>query len=433
MIIKAAFQALLENSTDMMFIKDKELKYVAASEPFVKMVGKNTLEEILGKSDYDIFEDWNLADRYVTDDKKLIKSGENLNNYIEPIPEEDGHARYGSTSKYILKDEVGEFIGLLGITRDITREYVSRQHYQQELKYLFELPQDTYAVAYIDIDAWRIISQRRQNIENSTLQVCHTVETLVEAAIESIADKTCEASLFYQNFKQEVLKKIFNTGKTSLSFQYQRNMPDGTTRWVKNGIRFLVDTDSSHLCAMLTAKDIDMIMQKEQKLLAAATMDKMTMVLNREATMEAIEAVFAAEPQNMHALVMLDVDNFKTLNDTYGHQAGDKFLVDMAEEMKNCFRGSDIKGRIGGDEFFALMKNVKNDTDVKKKVEDLLNRIQKLSTEYPGIHLSGSIGVGLYPVHGTTLQQLYKNADAALYQAKNQGKNCYVIAEEQVK
>lgn len=63
-------------------------------------------------------------------------------DYVEPITEEEGHARYGSTSKYILKDEEGREIGILGITRDITCDYYARRRYQQELKYLFELPAD---------------------------------------------------------------------------------------------------------------------------------------------------------------------------------------------------------------------------------------------------------------------------------------------------
>jgi len=102
------------------------------------------------------------AERYVLDDKKLLAGGVNLIDYIEPITDEDGQHRYGSTSKYILRSEEGEVLGILGVTRDITKDYLARQNFQKELKYLFELPSDIYAVSYIDIDSWRVISQRRQ-------------------------------------------------------------------------------------------------------------------------------------------------------------------------------------------------------------------------------------------------------------------------------
>ena len=104
-LIHAVFRNMLVNTTDMIFIKDAKLRYMAASMPFVKMVGKEREEDIINHTDGEIFEDKLLAMRYVSDDKKLIAGGENLLNYIEPISEDNGKARYGSTSKYILADD----------------------------------------------------------------------------------------------------------------------------------------------------------------------------------------------------------------------------------------------------------------------------------------------------------------------------------------
>jgi PAS domain S-box-containing protein len=132
LLLDTAFQALMSNSKDMIFVKDADLIYRAASMPFVKMVGKESVDEVVGKTDSEILENKSLAKRYISDDKKLIKSGKNLVDYIEPITEaEDGQARFGSTSKYLLKDEAGKLIGIVGVTKDITRDYIARQHYQQ--------------------------------------------------------------------------------------------------------------------------------------------------------------------------------------------------------------------------------------------------------------------------------------------------------------
>ena len=426
-ILQAAFQTLFDKSEDMMFIKDVNLVYIAATMPFARMVGKESVDEVVGKTDFEIFEDQLLAKRYVSDDRKLLANKKDLINYIEPITDEDGQARYGSTSKYILRDANGNQIGILGITRDITREYINRQQQQKELAYLFEVPKNIYSVVYIDVDDWRIISQRKKSIKDGSFQSCHTVESLVEAALDSIIDKNSEAIKFYRRFNPSYLHEIYESGRIRLSFKYQRFLSDGSKHWIHNEVRFLTDADSGHMCVMLTAKNIDDQKVEEERLILSAKMDKMTMLLNRETTMELIQKIFEEEPDNMHALFMIDVDNFKTLNDTRGHQEGDKFLINFAAEIRNCFSDGDIIGRIGGDEFFALMRDVSNIEVVEAKAEELLGAIQKTSAMYADIQISGSIGVGLYPTNGRSIGQLYAHADKALYQAKRKGKNQIVF------
>lgn len=430
-LIETAFRAILGSTRDMMFIKDAKLVYVAVSQPFVKMVGKEKPEDIIGKTDHQIFEDEALADRYVLDDRKLLARGQNLMDYIEPITDEGGQHRYGSTSKYILKGENGEVLGILGVTRDITKDYLVRQNYQKELKYLFELPRDVYAVSYIDIDSWRVISQRRQLISGGTIQSCKTIEELAEAAVVSIVDSGSEVAKFYQNFTQDFLRNIFESGRTHMVFKYERRLSDGRKHWVHNEIRFMMDVESGHACAMLSAKNIDKEKLEEQKLLTAAKMDKMTMVLNRDTTMEYIRQIFEKDDSSKHALFMIDVDNFKLLNDTYGHIVGDEFLIDFAAELKSSFRESDIVGRVGGDEFFALMRDVSDRDTIEMKARELLETIQGICKPYADVNLSGSIGIAVYPESGKSIEALYLRADTALYQAKREGKNKYIFFEKQ--
>lgn len=427
-LINSAFKAMLDNTTDMVFVKDAKLVYRAASMPFARMVGKTSVEEIVGHTDSEIFEDKNLAKRYVEDDKKLMKSGRDLVDYLEPITEEGGKARYGSTSKHLLLGKNNEVIGILGITKDVTRDYVIRQHYQKELRYLFELPKDTYAVTYLDITEWRIISQRKQLIADTTIQSCISIEELVAAAIEAIEDKDSDVVKFYRNFKPAILKSVYSNGISDLSFKYQRRMLDGTLRWIHNSIKFMMDIDTGHLCAMLTAKDIEEEKRIEKNLIESAKMDKMTKVLNREYTMESINRVLKEEADSSHVLFMIDVDNFKLLNDTLGHQKGDEFLIEFAAEIQNRFRKNDIVGRIGGDEFFALMRNVSGIPEAKEKAKELMADIQEVCADYSVAQLSGSIGVSVYPNDGTTLQELYAKADNALYDAKRKGKSKIIFA-----
>ncbi len=427
-IISAAFKTILDSTHDMVFIKTADLVYIAASEPFIKMVGKSSADEIIAKTDREIFADPALADRYVADDRRLLEDGKDLIDYIEPLPDIGNYHRYGQTSKHILRDGDGNILGILGITRDITRDYVTRQHYQQELKYLFKLPEDTFAVSYIDVDDWRLIDQRRQLVDGGTLQSVNTVDELSRVAVDSIVDPICSAADFYKNFTANSLRSIYDSGRSNTSFTYQRRMTNGEIHWVRNELRFLTDADSGHLCAMLSAKNVDAKKREEEELIIAAQLDRMTMLLNRNTTMERISEIFENHNSNIHALMMIDVDNFKNLNDTFGHQAGDEFLIKLAGELRTTFRESDIIGRVGGDEFFCLLKNISDASIVLRKADELMSAIHRVCRSYTDLQISVSMGISLYPKNGTTLSELYGEADGALYQAKRNGKNQYVLA-----
>ena len=105
-------------------------------------------------------------------------------------------------------------------------------------------------------------------------------------------------------------------------------------------------------------------------------------------------------------------------------------MIDLASEIKRSFRETDIVGRIGGDEFFALMRNVPGDSITIRKAQELLNTIQEMCADYQDLNLSSSIGISMYPQDGTTLEELYAQADAALYEAKHKGKNRFMFAKK---
>ena len=426
-LIKSAFDVVINNTADIMFVKDNNLVYQSASPAFVRMTGKSSASEIIGHTDEEVFDDRSLATRYVADDRRLLAGGVDLIGYVEPITSDNGKARYGSTSKYILRNNNGDEIGILGTTKDITTEYLARKRYQQEFRYLFELPQDTFAVCYIDVDSWRIICQRRQHISDGTIQECQTIKEMSDYAVASIIDKDCKAAVFYRNFTAEKLHDIYASGRRTVTFKYERRLSDNSARWVRNELNFLTDVDSGHLCVMLSARDINKIKLEEKKLADAAKLDSMTMLLNHETAMETIKYILNNESDRKHALFMLDIDNFKALNDTLGHQAGDRFLTELAKKLKSHFRESDVVGRIGGDEFMALMRNVSEREQIERKAEDVLDIIQSVASNYLQVELSGSIGISIFPDDGNDLDKLYEKADEALYKAKRNGKNKFVL------
>ena len=430
-ILYEAFLKFLKNTSDMVFIKDKNLVYQAASPSFARMVGKERAEEIVGHTDFEIFESAELARRYTDDDQKLLAGGKDLINYIEPLTDDHGHPRYSSTSKYILSDENGTMIGILGISRDITKEYMTRQRYQKELKYLFELPQDTYAALFMDIDEWRIIRHQSHDVQGHTVVVQETMETFIDNAIKRLADPVDATTReFFQNLSRESMLKICESGVRNQTMEYRRYMSETEVSWVRTDIHFLIDPESGHLCAIWSLRNINSEKQKTMNLLHAAAHDQMTGILNKAHTEKRIQQILEDENNTIHALFAIDVDNFKSLNDTLGHQIGDQFLVTLAKTLKNCFRESDVVGRVGGDEFFVLMKNIYSAFPVAEKAETLLRISKMLCQNYQELDLSLSIGISMYPVDGQNLDALYAKADEALYQAKKQGKNQVVFATD---
>ncbi len=128
-----------------------------------------------------------------------------------------------------------------------------------------------------------------------------------------------------------------------------------------------------------------------------------------------------------HALFMIDIDNFKGINDNLGHYFGDEVLKEIATGLHSVFRESDLIARIGGDEFIVFLEDVLDFKLLSEKAAKILEVYQKTySGEYKDYSISGSVGISIFPQNGTTYEELYKNADKALYQAKLSGKNRYV-------
>src|SRR5262249_2385578 len=125
-------------------------------------------------------------------------------------------------------------------------------------------------------------------------------------------------------------------------------------------------------------------------------------------------------------VLFVDLDRFKTVNDTFGHGVGDKLLTAVAGRLKNCVRSGDTVARLSGDEFAVVLSHLAKADDaalVAQKVVDTLSGT--FDIDGPQTHISASVGIALYPGDGAEPDTLLKNADTAMYRAKEQGRNCY--------
>ncbi len=164
--------------------------------------------------------------------------------------------------------------------------------------------------------------------------------------------------------------------------------------------------------------------------------DPQTGLFNRRYMEDSLDRELSRAERSGKPLVvaMLDLDHFKTLNDRFGHSAGDAVLREWSDLLKSKFRGSDIVCRYGGEEFVIILPEITLD-NAQQRLEQLRIELQRMAVRQDGQSITSvtvSIGMALYPVHGRTNQGLLQAADQALYRAKELGRNCVVIASDQV-
>ena len=207
--------------------------------------------------------------------------------------------------------------------------------------------------------------------------------------------------------------------------------PTDEYRWYRADIISIMGKEGyvSHVIGHIV--DIHEAKLKEIELKLRADHDGLTGLLNKAATEELIKTTIQRNIKNNEtsALLILDTDDFKKVNDNYGHSAGDKVLSIIGYIINSNFKGMDVTGRIGGDEFMVYINSISADDACKMagKIERLVQDAFD-GEDYAG-EISMSIGVAVSPDHGRDFETLYNNADKALYCAKKAGKSCWKLYE----
>ena len=177
---------------------------------------------------------------------------------------------------------------------------------------------------------------------------------------------------------------------------------------------------------MTAIRDISDRKQAEARIQFLAHHDTLTHLPNRALLMDRLQVLLAsARRQNsMVGILFIDLDNFKTINDSLGHYAGDELLKRVAGRLQSCLRGADMVGRLGGDEFVVVITDLARAEDVAPVAEKIAETISEpFSLEEQILSVSGSIGIAIFPKDGETPDTLIRNADAAMYLAKDRGRS----------
>lgn len=191
------------------------------------------------------------------------------------------------------------------------------------------------------------------------------------------------------------------------------------------------DNEDNLYKAIAFLEDIDRKVKEEERLRHSAERDLMTGLFNKVSTENLIEQFLEEDrdAENLFALFVVDIDNFKPVNDELGHQVGDEVIRQVAETLKHCFRDSDIVGRVGGDEFVAFVKNAHSADWVTMRAAEL-NMALNLRHISGELNINTTVSIGIALGKGNcSLSRLYKLADDSLYQVKEAGKNSFSVAQ----
>ncbi len=249
--------------------------------------------------------------------------------------------------------------------------------------------------------------------------------------ITDITNKIYKTDNIYKddiNKLGEILNGIVY-GDTYKETEIRLRKNNGEYIWCKIRMSAMFDEEGNIFKAIGIVIDIDKEKMEAEKLLFKAERDSLTGLYNKGTVQSMIEKYMENEGANINgALFVIDVDNFKSINDNLGHLAGDSALSAISSMFSEIFYENSIIGRIGGDEFIIFLKNINSEEFLYKKADELVRKFRlDFVGEAQNFKMSGSIGIAKYPQYGRSFKELFINADKAVYLAKNNGKDNYCV------
>ena len=370
--------------------------------------------------------------------KFVMEPSENFLKAIDRAIQGDYRARFSCDREneifYRLSQSFNQFMIIVEKqTNELVRNrHLQNQLYENEKVYRSALELTCERVFEADLTHNRLLYG--QSTYNRIFPFLKT--ELYDDIIKSIADHAVyadDARKFMDTFCRANLLKQFTAGDAAeIHLEYRQIVSSGEIYWMDATLIHLSNQSDDSLKTIGYVKNIDERKRHELEILKQSQKDGLTCLYNKRVTQSLVDSYLSEDGcKNKHAAVMLDIDNFKGINDTLGHIQGDIALSQVAEGLQSLFRATDIVGRIGGDEFFILIKNYSSVEALSEKLDLLCNMFDKIRLgKEKNYHISGSIGVSLYPQDGKNYTELYRKADAALYCAKAQGKDCYYICND---
>ena len=410
------FGSFLDKTSDFVYFKNREGRMRFCSQSLADVFGYADWRDMLGKLDRDLFPT-SATDKFIKDEARVFAEGKPLLNRVNVYQDKHGKPGFVQTSRWPLFNELGEVESIFGIGHDVTE---SRQVQERVLL------------------AANVFTHAREGI----------VITDAAGLIVDVNEAFCRITGYDRSEVLGANPRILNSGRQDAEF-YAAMWLDlsQTGHWSgeiwnrrKNGevyaeiltISAVCDEDEQVKNYVALFTDITPMKEHQQQLEHIAHYDVLTGLPNRLLFADRLGQAMRMSERRQRSLsvIYLDLDGFKAVNDSYGHNTGDALLVLLAQRMKLALREGDSLARFGGDEFVAVLVDLEHPHDCVPVLERLLLAAAEpvhleCNSEPITLRVSASIGATIYPKDGADADLLMRHADQAMYLAKQAGKNRY--------
>lgn len=428
-----------ELSSDWFWEQDRNLKFIAFSGAGIARISRSQ-SDFIGRQRWDMpISPSSLNDMQAH--KACCERHEKFINFQYSIFNNKGQLQRFTISGTPIYDKNGEFDGYRGTGSNITELYLARKAFKETEQRLAQIIVGSPIASFV-IDSDHIITHW-----NTACAILTGIPA--EKAIGTKnswqgfydAPRPVMANLVLKGALNNDIEKHYGTKfKPSAlipgAFEaedYFPKMQGG--KWLFFTAAPLVDEHGHKIGAIETLQDITSQKEQEKKILHQAHFDSLTNLPNRFLALDRLNLLIeqAKRRNKKLAVLFIDLDDFKKINDTLGHAVGDKLLVEAASRLRKTIRNSDTIGRLGGDEFIILLNDLEDEHSVQPIAENLLCSFRQVfDVQNRELLLTASIGISIYPNDGLEPDELLRNADSAMYYSKNQGRNAYHFFTEEM-
>ena len=432
-------ERLTDNIKDVIFVVDMNLIYTYVS-PSVKTLRGYEPEDVMKQNLADSFAPTSL-DTAMETLSEMMEVGKSKSQdspertLLLEINRKDGNPVWTETKFSLVRDKEQYITGVLGVSRDISERKRAEEQYRLLADHM------TDQVWLFDLNLkFQYFSPSSEKASGYTLTEIKEI-SLDKLLTEESFQKALE--MFSEEMAKAEIAPPPPDYKRSLEVEFR--CKDGRLISLDTTLSFIQDKNGKPLSILGESRDVTERKRAEAQIQYLATHDNLTQLPNRMMFNHLLNQAIKSAKRNKRqlALLFIDLDRFKIINDTMGHDAGDRLLKEMAKRFRQTLRAADVigrpkdkedvVGRLGGDEFIILIEDVTDLANVAIVAQKILGTVMKpmvlLGEE---CRVTSSIGISVYPTDGEDEQTLMKKADMAMYFAKEEGKNNYQFYSQNI-